>query len=75
MREYITFIFGNKFDGPVGVYMALNAAENFKSTSSKQYGNLKTVIYACEESTRFSSACLGSCLNQIIFEIAQYEIQ
>jgi len=51
---------GGQFDGPVGVYMALNAAENFKSTSSKQYGNLKTVIYACEESTRFSSACLGS---------------
>lgn len=51
---------GGQFDGPVGVYMALKAAEDFKSSTKKQYGNLKTVIYACEESTRFSKACLGS---------------
>jgi len=51
---------GGQFDGPVGVYMALKAAENFKNSSNKQYGSLKTVIYACEESTRFKSACLGS---------------
>lgn len=52
---------GGQFDGPIGVYMALKAVENFKNTSnSNQYGNIKTVIYACEESTRFSKACLGS---------------
>lgn len=51
---------GGQFDGPVGVYMALKATENFKNSSNKQYGNLKTIVYACEESTRFSKACLGS---------------
>lgn len=52
---------GGQFDGPVGVYMALKAVEDFKNSSSKkQYGNIKTVIYACEESTRFKTACLGS---------------
>ncbi len=40
--------------------MALKAAENFKNNNATQYGDLKTVIYACEESTRFSKACLGS---------------
>lgn len=43
-----------------GVYMALKSAENFKNSNSKQYGNLVVVIYACEESTRFKTACLGS---------------
>ena len=52
---------GGQFDGPVGVYMALKAIENFKnSNKSNQYGNIKAVIYACEESTRFSKACIGS---------------
>ena len=51
---------GGQFDGPVGVYMALKAAETFKSSCSKQYGNLSVAIYSCEESTRFHSACLGS---------------
>lgn len=51
---------GGQFDGPVGVYMALKAAEDFKKSNNKQYGNLKTIIYACEESTRFSTACIGS---------------
>lgn len=51
---------GGQFDGPVGVYMALKAAEDFKKSHSKQYGNLKTIIYACEESTRFSTTCIGS---------------
>ncbi len=40
--------------------MALKAAETFKSSCSKQYGNLSVAIYSCEESTRFHSACLGS---------------
>lgn len=51
---------GGQFDGPVGVYMSLKASENFKKSNNKQYGNLKTIIYACEESTRFSTACIGS---------------
>ncbi|MCI8277119.1 MAG: M20 family metallo-hydrolase [Clostridia bacterium] len=51
---------GGQFDGPVGVYMSLKSAENFKNSSKKQYGNLKTIIYACEESERFHKACLGS---------------
>lgn len=51
---------GGQFDGPVGVYMALKAVEDFKKSNNKQYGNLKTIIYACEESTRFSTACIGS---------------
>lgn len=51
---------GGQFDGPVGVYMALKAAEDFKKSNNKKYGNLKTIIYACEESTRFSTACIGS---------------
>lgn len=52
---------GGQFDGPVGIYMALKSAENFKNNSPQNYyGNLKTIIYACEESTRFKVACLGS---------------
>ena len=52
---------GGQFDGPIGVYMSLKAAENYKnSLNGSQYGNMKTVIYACEESTRFSTACIGS---------------
>jgi len=52
---------GGQFDGPVGVYMALKAVEEFKKNSKgAQYGNLKVAIYACEESSRFSKACLGS---------------
>lgn len=51
---------GGEFDGPVGVYMALKSIENFKDSGQNQYGNLKAIIYACEESTRFKTACLGS---------------
>lgn len=52
---------GGQFDGPVGVYMALKSAEDFKNHhSGNQYGDLKTIIYAGEESTRFKTACLGS---------------
>lgn len=40
--------------------MALKSAENFKNSNSKQFGNLAVVIYSCEESTRFKTACLGS---------------
>ena len=51
---------GGQFDGPVGVYMALKAVEDFKNSNAEQQGDLKVVIYACEESSRFSKACLGS---------------
>lgn len=51
---------GGQFDGPVGVYMALKSIENYIQSHTLQYGSLKAVIYAAEESTRFSKACLGS---------------
>lgn len=51
---------GGQFDGPVGVYMALKSIENYMKTNKLQHGNLKVAIYASEESTRFSKACLGS---------------
>lgn len=42
-----------------GVIVGLQAAENLiKSRQSN--GILKVVIYACEESSRFGNACLGS---------------
>lgn len=51
---------GGQFDGAAGFYMALQSAENFKKSHKNQYGNLKVIIYAAEESTRFSTACIGS---------------
>ena len=51
---------GGQFDGPVGVYMAMQAIDYFRLSNQEQYGNLKAIIYACEESTRFKTACLGS---------------
>lgn len=51
---------GGQFDGPVGVFMALKSIEDYIQNNSLNYGTLKAVIYASEESTRFSKACLGS---------------
>lgn len=51
---------GGQFDGPVGVYMAMQAIDNLRLSNQEKYGNLKAIIYACEESTRFKTACLGS---------------
>lgn len=51
---------GGQFDGPVGVYMALKTVEQIKESKQKRFGNLKVVIHSCEESSRFSKACIGS---------------
>ena len=52
---------GGQFDGPLGVFSALKAAEDIKNSGVIPDINYKAVIYACEESTRFKGkACLGS---------------
>ena len=51
---------GGQFDGPVGVYMALKTVEQIKASNQKRFGNIKVVIFSCEESSRFSKACIGS---------------
>ena len=43
---------GGQFDGPVGVYMALKTVESIKESKQKRFGNIKVVIFSCEESSR-----------------------
>ena len=50
---------GGQFDGPVGVVVGLQTAENLIK-SKNCTGIIKVPIYACEESSRFGNACLGS---------------
>ncbi len=50
---------GGQYDGPVGVVVGLQVAENLIK-SKKCTGIIKVPIYACEESSRFGNACLGS---------------
>ena len=50
---------GGQFDGPVGVVVGLQTAESLIK-SKKCTGIIKVPIYACEESSRFGNACLGS---------------
>lgn len=50
---------GGQFDGPVGVIVGLQTAEELLK-SKKWTGTLKICIYACEESSRFGNACVGS---------------
>lgn len=50
---------GGQYDGSVGVAVALQAAEELIK-SGKVNGILKVAIYACEESSRFGNACVGS---------------
>lgn len=50
---------GGQFDGPVGVIVGLQTAENLIK-SKKCSGSIKVAIYACEESSRFGNACIGS---------------
>ena len=50
---------GGQFDGPVGVIVGLQTAENLIK-SKNCTGIIKVPIYACEESSRFGNACLGS---------------
>lgn len=51
---------GGQYDGPVGVVSALMAANNFLQNNSNVNGTLVLAIYACEESSRFKQACIGS---------------
>ena len=50
---------GGQYDGPVGVIVGLQVAENLIE-SKKCNGIIKVAIYACEESSRFGNACIGS---------------
>lgn len=50
---------GGQFDGPVGVLVGLQTAEELLK-SKNWTGTLKICIYACEESSRFGNACIGS---------------
>lgn len=50
---------GGQFDGPVGVLVGLQTAEELIK-SKKCNGIIKICIYACEESSRFGNACIGS---------------
>ena len=50
---------GGQFDGPVGVVVGLQTAESLIK-NKKCTGIIKVPIYACEESSRFGNACLGS---------------
>lgn len=51
---------GGQFDGTVGIYMALKTVESIKGLKQKRFGNIKVVIFSCEESSRFSKANIGS---------------
>lgn len=50
---------GGQYDGPVGVISGLQTVEELLKTK-KINGTIKLAIYACEESSRFGNACLGS---------------
>lgn len=50
---------GGQYDGPVGVIVGLQTAQELLNSKNSS-GTLKVAIYACEESSRFGNACLGS---------------
>lgn len=50
---------GGQYDGPVGVIVGLDTVAKVVK-SKNMNGIMKVVIYACEESSRFGNACLGS---------------
>lgn len=50
---------GGQYDGPVGVIVGLQTAQELLNSKNCN-GTLKVAIYACEESSRFGNACLGS---------------
>lgn len=50
---------GGQYDGPAGVISALMAVQKATQTS-KINGKVIVAIYACEESSRFKQACIGS---------------
>lgn len=53
---------GGQYDGPVGVISGLKVVEEIvqKKKNNELDCDLKVVVWACEESTRFGKACLGS---------------
>lgn len=51
---------GGQYDGPVGVIVGLQTVESLLNEKDKYNGIVKVAIYACEESSRFGNACLGS---------------
>lgn len=50
---------GGQYDGPVGVVSGLQVAEKLINTN-RYNGTIRVAIYACEESSRFGNACIGS---------------
>lgn len=50
---------GGQYDGPVGVIVGLQTVEELLNSKNCN-GTVKVAIYACEESSRFGNACLGS---------------
>ena len=50
---------GGQYDGPAGVISGLQTVEELLK-SKKINGIVKVAIYACEESSRFGNACIGS---------------
>ncbi len=50
---------GGQYDGPVGVIVGLQTAEQLIKKPNYN-GTIKIAIYACEESSRFGNACIGS---------------
>lgn len=61
MESHTDSVFdGGQYDGVVGVYSALSAAEQIKQSGEDVYADIVVAICACEESSRFGKACLGS---------------
>ena len=66
---------GGQYDGSVGVIVGLKAIERIKKEKVKFNGKIKLIIYACEESSRFNIACIGSkYLNDKILKSSFYDI-
>ena len=51
---------GGQYDGSAGVISGLQTVEEVLKKIKKINGTIKLAIYACEESSRFGNACLGS---------------
>lgn len=51
---------GGQYDGVLGVYSALAAVESIKESHKDRDADVVAVIWACEESSFFGKACLGS---------------
>jgi len=50
---------GGQYDGSIGVIVGLDVVEKLINDKSVN-GIVKVAIYACEESSRFGNACIGS---------------